>query len=93
MNYFVWRQQDATRNSIQSVAQSMYSPKELHGKNCDMLQEMIFQKGTNWNDLAPILKHGRAIIKTEQGWEADSNTPVFTQDRAYLGQRIPVPGY
>jgi hypothetical protein len=58
-----------------------------------MLQEMIFQKGTNWNDLAPILKHGRAIIKTEQGWEADSNTPVFTQDRAYLGQRIPVPGY
>ena len=93
MNYFVWRQQDATRNSIQSVAQSMYSPKELNGKNCDMLQEMIFQKGTNWNDLIPTLKHGRAIIKGEQGWMSDPSTPVFTQDRAYLGQRIPVPGY
>lgn len=30
-NYFIWRQQDAVRNSISSVAQSLYSPKELNG--------------------------------------------------------------
>jgi tRNA(His) 5'-end guanylyltransferase len=35
-NYFIWRQQDATRNSISSVAQSMYSPKELHGVKTDV---------------------------------------------------------
>jgi tRNA(His) guanylyltransferase len=64
-NYFVWRQQDATRNSIQMGAQSMYSPKELHGKNTDQLQELMFQKGTNWNDFPVGFKRGRAIVKEE----------------------------
>src|ERR1017187_5561322 len=52
-NYFVWRQVDATRNSIQMGAQSMYSHKELHGKNTSELQELMFQKGVNW-DKYPI---------------------------------------
>ena len=41
-NTLVWRQQDATRNSIQSVAQTLYSQKELHGKTSNEQQEMIF---------------------------------------------------
>lgn len=63
MNYFIWRQQDATRNSISSVAQSMYSHKELEGKSSDAKQEMIFQKGTNWNDFTPREKRGGVIEK------------------------------
>jgi len=63
INCVLWRQQDATRNSIASVAQSLYSPKELHGVSCDQMQELIFQKGTNWNDLDPKLKRGRFIDK------------------------------
>ena len=46
-NYMIFRQQDATRNSISSVAQSMYSHKELHGVSSDAKQELIFQKGIN----------------------------------------------
>lgn len=61
VNCVLWRQQDCTRNSIQSVAQSLYSQKELHGKNTSMLQEMIFQKGINWNDYDAKLKRGRFI--------------------------------
>lgn len=64
-NYFIWRQQDATRNSISSVAQSMYSPRELHGKKTDEMQEMIFQKGVNWNDFSPREKRGSVIRKVE----------------------------
>lgn len=64
-NYFIWRQQDATRNSISSVAQSMYSPKELHGVKTDGMQEMIFQKGTNWNDFSPRKKRGGFICKVQ----------------------------
>lgn len=63
MNYFIWRQQDATRNSISSVAQSLYSHKELEGKSSDAKQEMIFQKGTNWNDFTPREKRGGVIEK------------------------------
>ena len=62
-NYFIWRQQDATRNSVQMTAQSLYSHKELHKKNNSALQEMIFQKGINWGNLPISEKRGRCIVK------------------------------
>jgi tRNA(His) guanylyltransferase len=91
-NYFLWRQRDATRNSIMVVAQSMYSPKQLHKKNTDELQEMIFQKDVNWNDLPVPYKRGRCIIKEtfdlngaiRTRWIPDNNIPVFSQDTEYI---------
>lgn len=64
-NYFIWRQQDATRNSISSVAQSLYSPKQLNGVKTDKMQEMIFEKGINWNDYTYREKRGSVISKVE----------------------------
>ena len=63
LNCVLWRQQDCTRNSIQSVAHTLYSQKELHGQNTSQLQELIFQKGINWNEYDPKLKRGRFIDK------------------------------
>jgi len=63
INYFVWRQQDAVRNSIQGLAQSKFSHKELEGKNTSVLQEMMFQKdGTNWDKLPDELKRGSMVF-------------------------------
>ena len=62
-NMIVWRQKDATRNSISSVARNLYSQKEVDGKNSDQKQEMIFQRGINWNDYPAKQKRGRLIIK------------------------------
>lgn len=61
-NYFVWRQKDWERNSVQMLAQSLYSHKELMNKNNSELQEMCFQKGKNWNNLSINLKRGRCCI-------------------------------
>ena len=67
-NYFIWRQQDATRNSIQMVAQSNFSHKELQGKSCNVLQDMLHeQKGINWNDYSTVYKRGSCIIKVYDG--------------------------
>jgi len=63
INYFIWRQQDATRNSIQMAAQSIFSSKELHGMNMNAMQEMMFTKGVNWNDYPDGFKRGRSIVK------------------------------
>jgi tRNA(His) guanylyltransferase len=63
MNAFIWRQKDAVRNSIQMVAQSLYSHKQLEKKNQNLQQEMIFQKGQNWNDYPAGQKRGRMILK------------------------------
>ena len=62
-NYFLWRQQDATRNSVQMVARSLYSHKECTDKNNSQLQEMIFQKGQNWDKYPTSQKRGRCIVR------------------------------
>lgn len=62
-NYFLWRQQDATRNSVQMVARSLYSHKQCENKNNSDLQEMIFQKGQNWDKYPTSQKRGRCIVK------------------------------
>ena len=64
-NVFLWRQQDATRNSVQMLARSLYSHKECTDKNNSELQEMCYQKGYNWNDVLVPQKRGRCIIKTQ----------------------------
>lgn len=87
-NYFIWRQQDTVRNSISSVAQSLYSHKELHNKTTNQMQELCFQKGVNWNNLPIKLKRGRLIIKeqfeqngaTRSKW-VSIDPPIFTQER------------
>lgn len=63
VNSLIWRQQDAERNSIQMLAQSLYSHKELHGKNTSVLQDMCFEKGFNWNNLEFYKKRGSLVLK------------------------------
>lgn len=58
LDVLIWREDDATRNSITMAAQSMFSDKELHGVGSSAKQEMMFQKGTNWNDYPNFFKRG-----------------------------------
>lgn len=92
-NYFLWRQQDTTRNSISSVAQSLYSHKELEFKNTDQMQELIFQKGINWNEYDDKLKRGRMIVKkqleNEKSEWISEGTPIFSKDWNYINELIP----
>jgi tRNA(His) 5'-end guanylyltransferase len=102
INCLIWRQQDATRNSIQSVGQANFSDKQLHKKNCDQIQDMLFvEKGINWNDYPTTLKRGSCCIKipvkvnegTEQEtvrnkWIIDNEIPIFTQDKEYVNRLV-----
>jgi tRNA(His) guanylyltransferase len=91
-NYFIWRQQDATRNSINSLGQSYFSQKELNGKNTDSVQSMLLQiHNINWNNFDPWIKRGTAV-KTLSSltdnnlcrFMIDKNIPIFTQNREYI---------
>jgi len=57
-NMFVWREWDATKNSITMAASHYYSHAELQGKNGAEKQEMLFKKGINWNDYPDFFKRG-----------------------------------
>lgn len=100
VNYFLWRQQDAVRNSIQMLGRNHFSHKELINKNCDQIQEMLFQAhGINWNDCPDHRKRGWTVFRgmPDPGWAGErvairpkwmthNNPPIFTQERDYVGQ-------
>lgn len=78
-------------------------PRRIERKNTGEQQELIFQRGINWNDYAPKYKRGRMIVKEtyEKPPEDDKGqtamrtrwvsieVPIFTQERNFLNQRIP----
>ena len=102
VNCLLWRQQDATRNSIQSVGQANFSQKQLHRKNVDEIQDMLLlERGINWNNFDTKYKRGTCCIKKEyvinkgtekeairNGWFIDYNIPIFTTDREYINKLI-----
>lgn len=101
-NYFIWRQQDATRNSIQMATRARYSHKQVDGKNTSEMQEMLHAVGINWNDYPVGCKRGRAVIRETYAVGAGEDfavmrhrwsvvdPPIFTQDRAFVESRLAV---
>lgn len=86
VNYFIWRQQDATNNAIQMLGQANFSHKELQGKNCNNIQDMLMtQKGINFNDMPTEFKRGVCCYRNNDNeWIIDTDIPIFTQDRTFV---------
>jgi tRNA(His) 5'-end guanylyltransferase len=84
-NYFIWRQQDWIRNSLQMMAQSLYSHKELHKKNTSDMHEMIFKKGLNWNNIDNKYKNGVFIYLSESSFLI-KHDQIFTKNRELINQ-------
>ena len=92
-NYFLWRQNDAVRNSIESAAQSLFSHKELIGINCKDLQDKMFtERGVNWNDYPIKYKRGFCCVKDNYGdWKLDTEIPIFKgEGRSYIDDLVMV---
>lgn len=106
-NYFVWRQQDATRNSISMAGHAELGPSAIFKKNTSEIQELLFEKkNINWNDYPEKFKRGVVIRKQivlkpvtlpngeykeiERKRWLTTETPIFTQDREFLYNLIPV---
>jgi tRNA(His) guanylyltransferase len=60
-NALVWREQDATRNSVQMAGQAVFSHNQLMGKSCNEIQDMLHEKGINWNDYPDCFKRGTYV--------------------------------
>jgi len=104
VNYFLWRQQDCERNSLQMFARKFYSQKDLQNRNGEYMHRMIHEKGDDWNSLPPSLKRGRCIVKkledisvnndyfegkvTINRWTVDLEIPEFKENRNYILSRL-----
>lgn len=84
-NYFIWRQQDASRNSVQMLGRFYFSHKEMEGKSNSEIQDMLMlQHGVNWNNIRTWMKRGSCVDYAG----VDENIPIFTQDRNYIEQLL-----
>ncbi len=95
VNYFIWRQRDAIRNSILSCGQAKFSPKRLDGCNCDTIREMLRgEHGIDWSQLPTEQRQGYAVRKQIQEeprrsfWGVDCDIPGFSDDREYVCSTI-----
>ena len=66
---YLWRELDASKNSVSMAAHSYFGHKSLHGKTGKEKQEMLFNSfGINWNDYPAFFKRGTYVkrVTSEQ---------------------------
>lgn len=93
-NYFIWRQKDAERNSIQSLAQAHFSQKQLNGKSIANIHDMLHDLDINWNDVPVRFKRGRGARRAQESrnWELFDPT-IWTQDNELQLIIPPLPAF
>lgn len=88
-NYFLWRQGDCEKNSIQMLCRSIFSHKELHGKGFGAMNEMLFGRGINWaayghdmscpeDNIRLLFKRGALITKVSDDGQSLGDWQVLS---------------
>jgi tRNA(His) 5'-end guanylyltransferase len=62
--HFIWREADATRNSLTMAAHAHYSHKALHKAGFAKKHDLLHAKGINWNAYPAFFKRG-AYVRRE----------------------------
>ena len=88
VNYFIWRQNDAVRNSVQGYGQSILGHKECQGKNLNDLKSLVSSRfpDKGWETLP--LHFQRGIAQRIDEVQPSFNIPLFKEDRNYIEELI-----
>jgi tRNA(His) 5'-end guanylyltransferase len=79
VNYFIWRQQDASKNSISMLAQANFSHNSLQKLNGSQMQDkLMLEKNINWSKLTVPKKRGYCIIRKNEIWVRPKDYKSFT---------------
>ena len=87
--YFLWRQADATRNSLNMLASTHYTHDELLGRSAAEKHDLLHAKGENWAKWPADFKRGRVVHPAANGFAVDKEIPIFTLEPGYLNGLIP----
>lgn len=82
----LWRENDATKNSIQMLGQSKFSHNELQNLNDNQIQDkLMMELGVNWNDLLTKYKRGTYVkrIETESPFSVEELSQLPPKHNAH----------
>jgi tRNA(His) 5'-end guanylyltransferase len=82
----LWRENDATKNSISMLAQSLFPHEDLQNLNGAQLQEKMWkEKNVNWNDLAVKFKRGSYVkrVVTSKPFSAEELSLLPPKHKAH----------
>jgi tRNA(His) 5'-end guanylyltransferase len=97
INCLVWRQNDATKNSISSacyydIAEKIgkkTARKKMHGLNQKQQQELLFQEtGLNWNNYKTKFKRGIGVYRVSK--EITLNGETFIRNSWQIDEELPI---
>ncbi|MCK4665916.1 tRNA(His) guanylyltransferase Thg1 family protein [Candidatus Dependentiae bacterium] len=96
VNYFIWRQLDWMRNSVQMLARSHFSHNDLKNVSTTEMHELLLNKGVDWNEIKSYLRKGRTAIKVKSMEPLDDEYNIgdeieyYERTRWTIDDNIPV---
>ncbi len=103
LDYFLWRQEDSHRNSLNAHCYWLLRKEgmtqkeataELEGKSVAYKNELLFRRGINYNDLPTWQKRGVGLYFTDiekKGWDPVKQTETVTARReVYTDYELPL---
>jgi tRNA(His) 5'-end guanylyltransferase len=83
--YLLWRQLDASANSLNMLASAHFTHEVLAGKSTAEKHDLLHAKGLNWAKEPADFKRGRAVLReVNGGWRIDRAIPIFNREPGYL---------
>jgi len=93
-NYMIWRQKDATRNSILKAAYMYFSNDKIKNIPLNKLQDkLLTEVNVNWDKYPTFYKRGVCIYKSKDEhnkieWIIDKEIPIFTKEITYINKFV-----
>lgn len=87
VNYLIWRQRDAVRNSVSMAAQTLFSAQELYKLNTLEVKQKLEEAGLNWQDYPQGFRQGRVSVKVANPQEVQFFNPATQSLERRLAQR------
>lgn len=85
-NYFIWRQQDIIRNSVQALGQYHLGHKAIQGKpNLEVMADLL---DIGIDILKIPTRFTKGIAFSKDVGMIDLNLPSFTEDRNYIERHV-----
>lgn len=85
-NAFLWREMDATKNSIQMAGHHFFNNKQMHKKHTGEIKDMLInEKGVNWNEYPDFFKRGTFIQRrvTSEAFSREELASLPPKHRAH----------